>query len=147
MQTLLITLTVLSILLFVVSFFRKDRVSILEKNIEEMSLQQIKEIYILNLGIGVVAAVIYALFVWYYGSCVDVEFLQRYIDAQEHIYLNNWQGTTEDMNMMIENIKTLTTVPYLSVMGGILTVVTSFIVAFIVAILLRTQKNVVRQKK
>ena len=84
---------------------------------------------------------------WYYGSCVDVEFLQRYIDAQEHIYLNNWQGTTEDMNMMIENIKTLTTVPYLSVMGGILTVVTSLIVAFIVAILLRTQKNVVRQKK
>ena len=48
---------------------------------------------------------------------------------------------------MIENIKTLTTVPYLSVMGGILTVVTSLIVAFIVAILLRTQKNVVRQKK
>lgn len=106
-----------------------------------------KEIYILNLGIGVVAAVIYALFVWYYGSCVDVEFLQRYIDAQEHIYLNNWQGTNEDMNMMIENIKTLTTVPYLSIMGGILTVVTSLIVAFIVAILLRTQKNVVRQKK
>ncbi len=48
MQTLLITLTVLSILLFVVSFFRKDRVSILEKNIEEMALQQIKDIYILK---------------------------------------------------------------------------------------------------
>ena len=106
-----------------------------------------KEIYILNLGVGVVAAIIYALFVWYYGSCVDTEFLQRYIDAQEHIYLNNWNGTTEDMNMMIENIKTLTTVQYLSIMAGILTVVTTFMVAFIVAILLRTQKNVVRQKK
>ena len=49
--------------------------------------------------------------------------------------------------MMIENIKTLTTVQYLSIMAGILTVVTTFMVAFIVAILLRTQKNVVRQKK
>lgn len=106
-----------------------------------------KEVYILNLGVGVVAGVMYALFIWYYGSCVDTELVQRYIDAQEHIYINNWQGTTEDMNKKIEEIKNLTSVPYLSIWGGILTVVTSFMTSFIVALLLRTQKNVVRQKK
>ena len=51
------------------------------------------------------------------------------------------------MNKKIEEIKNLTSVPYLSIWGGILTVVTSFMTSFIVALLLRTQKNVVRQKK
>ena len=63
-----------------------------------------KEIYILNLGVGVVAGAIYGLFIWYYGTCVDTDLVQRYIDAQEHVYINNWQGTTEDMNKKIEEI-------------------------------------------
>lgn len=106
-----------------------------------------KEVYVLNLGIGIVAGVIYGFFLWYYGSSVDTELVQRYIDSQEYIYLNNWEGTEEDMKEKIDAIKNLTSVPYLSIMGGILTAVTSIMIAFIVALLLRTEKNVVKQKK
>ena len=78
---------------------------------------------------------------------MDTELVQRYIDSQEYIYLNNWEGTEEDMKEKIDAIKNLTSVPYLSIMGGILTAVTSIMIAFIVALLLRTEKNVVKQKK
>ena len=106
-----------------------------------------KEVYILNLGIGVVAGVIYGLFIWYYGTSVDTELVQRYVENQEYIYINNWEGTDEDMKARIDEIKSMASVQYLSIMGGILTMVTSLMIAFIVGLLLRTQKNVVRQKR
>lgn len=105
-----------------------------------------KEVYILNLGVGTIAAIIYGAFIWYYGTCVDTELVQRYIDSQEYLYLNKWEGTPEDMLKKIEEVKSLASVPYLSIMGGVLTMITSVMSAFIVALLLRTQKNVVRQK-
>ncbi|MGN1387111.1 MAG: hypothetical protein ACI4XS_10940 [Bacillus sp. (in: firmicutes)] len=45
MGIVLICLLVLAILLFVLSFFKVDRVAELERSVEEMSLQHIQDIY------------------------------------------------------------------------------------------------------
>ncbi|MBD3107650.1 hypothetical protein IEO70_04660 [Bacillus sp. AGMB 02131] len=45
MEIVIISLLVLAILLFILSFFKIDRVSELERNVEEMSLQHIQDIY------------------------------------------------------------------------------------------------------
>lgn len=53
MEMILIGLVVLAIILFIFSFFQKDRVSDLEKNVEDLSLQHIQDVYLLKKKIAV----------------------------------------------------------------------------------------------
>lgn len=45
MEIIIISLLVLAILLLILSFFKADRVTDLERNIEEMSLQHVQDIF------------------------------------------------------------------------------------------------------
>ncbi|WP_052343514.1 hypothetical protein [Bacillus massiliigorillae] len=48
MEIIIISLVAVSLLLIVFSFFKKDRLTDLEKNVEDLSLQHIQDIYILK---------------------------------------------------------------------------------------------------
>lgn len=48
MEIIIISLIGLAILLFIISFFKRDRLSIIEQDLEELSLQQIRDSYILK---------------------------------------------------------------------------------------------------
>ncbi len=106
-----------------------------------------KEVYILNIGIGIIAAMVYGIFLLFYGYRMDPEFVQRYYEAQEIIYRQNWAESSELLAEKLTQLKEMATTKYLSMMGFILTAVTSLILAFIVALFFRTQKNIVREKK
>ena len=45
MEMIIISLLVLAILLFILSFFKADRVTDLERNVEELSLQHIQDVF------------------------------------------------------------------------------------------------------
>ena len=45
-----------------------------------------KEIFLLNFGLGIIAAILYAAFLWLYASFIDVEFSCRFYDYQIEIY-------------------------------------------------------------
>ncbi len=47
-EIIIISLVAVSLLLIVFSFFKKDRLTDLEKNVEDLSLQHIQDIYILK---------------------------------------------------------------------------------------------------
>ncbi|MEH6940401.1 hypothetical protein [Bacillus sp. JJ722] len=48
MEIIIISLVAVAILLLIFSFFKKDRVTDIEKNLEELSLQHIQDMYILK---------------------------------------------------------------------------------------------------
>lgn len=47
-EIIIIGLVVVAIVLFIVSFFKKDRITDLERNLEDLSLQHIQETYLLK---------------------------------------------------------------------------------------------------
>lgn len=102
-----------------------------------------KEIFLLTVGIGCVAAVLYALYLWHYSAQFDTEFAQRYLEAESAKYNADEPGYQSAM----EQLKYMARPKYLAFMGGVYTVVTSFIIGFFVALVLKTEKSPIYQKR
>lgn len=102
-----------------------------------------KEIFLLTVGIGCVAAIFYGLYLWHYSAQFDTEFPQRYLEAESAKYNADEPG----YNSAIEQLKYMARPKYLALMGAVYTVVTSFIIGFFVALVLKTEKSPIYKKK
>ncbi len=100
-----------------------------------------KEAYILCLGIGIVSAIIYALFIIFYAQSIDPDFSERYYQLQKSVLLNNNQTVNDDELTIMSSSKNL------GIMAFVLLTVLSILFAMVVAIFMRTQKNRVRPFK
>lgn len=96
-----------------------------------------KEIFLLTVGLSCVAAVLYALYLWFYGTHTDTEFAQRFTQSE----LAKHSPTEPGYDNAVEQIKIMATPKYLAFMGGVYTVVTAFILGFFVALLFRTERS------
>ncbi len=100
-----------------------------------------KEAYLLNIGMGIITAVFYAIFMTAYVKWIDMDFLPRYVSFKTEELKSLGETINED------NLKTIGSARYISSQSFILTTVLSIIFALIVALVMRTQKNIVREKK
>ena len=104
-----------------------------------------KELMLYGLGLGIVAAVVYGLFLMLYGSVIDADFPHR---CWEQFVNNerNGAGTPEEKEQTIAVMQTYTVVTW-ALIGAFLTAVMSIMTAFVMALVLRTENNIVRPKK
>ena len=102
-----------------------------------------KEIFLLTVGLSCVAAVLYALYLWFYGTHTDTEFVQRFTKSE----LAKHSPEEPGYDAAVEQIKVMATPKYLAFMGFVYTVVTSFILGFFVALLFKTEKSPLHTKK
>ncbi|MDR1005420.1 MAG: DUF4199 domain-containing protein [Bacteroidales bacterium] len=98
-----------------------------------------KEGYIVCFGLGVVASVIYGIFIYVYAWKIDSGMQQRCYDVQR-VLENN-------VNLTDEQVRFMTTPSSIAFSAIILSVVVSIIMAMVVALLLRTEKSEVIKKK
>ncbi|MCR4827861.1 MAG: DUF4199 domain-containing protein [Bacteroidales bacterium] len=103
-----------------------------------------KELMLLGLVIGIVAAIVYGLFLFVYGTVVDSSFLSRCIDR---LVANEQNGTASpqqiEQTVAVMRSYTLAT---LSLIAAFRTSVMAILTAFCAALLFRTEKNIVRDK-
>ena len=104
-----------------------------------------KELMLYGLGLGIVAAVLYGLFLLFYGGVVDEGFADRCL---EHFILGEQQGSASE-EQKAETIAVMRTyrLHTWAFIGAFRTAVMSIMTAFVAALLFRTEKNVVRPKK
>ena len=101
-----------------------------------------KELFLLTVGISCVAAVLYGLYLWYYGTYTDPEFLQRFKDCEEA----KLSPEDPEYQKKLDDIKAYN-IGTPAFLGFFLTVVTSFILGFFVALLFKTEKSPLHTKK
>ncbi len=103
-----------------------------------------KELMLYGLGLGVVAAIVYGLFLMLYGGVIDTEFPER---CMQQFIENESQGnsTPEEKAQTIAVMRTYKLHTW-ALIGTFLTAVMSIMTAFIAALLFRTEKNIVRPK-
>lgn len=103
-----------------------------------------KELMLMNLGLGVVAAVVYGLFLLLYGQVFDTDFFTRCMDD----FVRNAQNAdkpAEDIRRMVEAYQNYRPWHWASI-GAFRTAVMAIIEAFVAALVFRTEKNVVKAK-
>lgn len=103
-----------------------------------------KELMLFGLGLGIVAAVVYGLFLLLYGGVIDRDFPSRCL---EHFILGEQQGsgTDEGKAATIEVMKSYKLHTW-AFIGAFRTAVMSIMTAFIAALVFRTEKNIVKTK-
>lgn len=103
-----------------------------------------KELMLYGLGLGIVAAVVYGLFLLFYGSVVDQGFTARCL---EHFIAGEQRGagTDEEKAATIAVMRTYKLRTW-AFIGAFRTAVMAIMTAFVAALLFRTEKNVVRPK-
>jgi len=104
-----------------------------------------KELMLFGLGLGVVAALFYGLFLLLYGGVIDTWFADRCL---EH-FINGEQrgsGTDEEKAATIAVMRTYKLHTW-AFIGAFRTAVMSIMTAFVAALIFRTEKNVVRPKE
>lgn len=102
-----------------------------------------KEIYVLNLGIGFISAIIFGFFIWYYASRVDISFPDRYYASMMA------QSETSELSPDVYETQTkaMSTPGNLALQGGVLTFVNVLVLGFFVAIFLKTEKQNLYKKQ
>ena len=103
-----------------------------------------KELMLFGLGLGIVAAAVYGLFLLFYGSVIDHGFCDR---CMAH-FINgemNGSGTEEEKVATVAVMRTYKLRTW-AFIGFFRTSVMSIMTAFISALLFRTEKNIVRNK-
>ncbi len=97
-----------------------------------------KELMLYGLGLGIVAAIVYGLFLLLYGGVIDTGFpgrcMERFIDGEMH-----GNGTPEEKEQTIAVMRNYTIVTW-AMIGAFLTAVMSIMTAFIAALILRTER-------
>lgn len=103
-----------------------------------------KELMLFGLGLGIVAALVYGLFLLFYGGVVDKEFAARCL---EHFIHGEQQGagTDEEKAATIEVMRSYHLYTW-AFIGAFRTAVMSIMTAFLGALVFRTEKNVVKPK-
>lgn len=102
-----------------------------------------KELMLYGLGLGIVAAALYGLYLLLYGSVIDHGFCDRCLAH----FINgemNGAGTNEEKEATVAVMRTykLSTWAFI---GFFRTAVMSIMTAFVAALLFRTEKNVVKE--
>ncbi|MBR6418335.1 MAG: DUF4199 domain-containing protein [Bacteroidales bacterium] len=103
-----------------------------------------KELMLYGLGLGIVAAAVYGLFLLFYGSVLDDGFCDRCLNH----FINgemNGSGTDEEKAATVEVMRTYKLRTW-AFIGFFRTSVMSIMTAFVAALLFRTEKNVVKKK-
>ncbi|MFA5541924.1 MAG: DUF4199 domain-containing protein [Bacteroidales bacterium] len=98
-----------------------------------------KEGFVLGLGLGVVASIIYGIFLYVYSFGIDPEFQNRCFDIQRA--LPNNQHLADDA------IRQMTRHSSIAFSGILLSSIMSILWAMIVSILLRNERAVVKNSK
>jgi drug/metabolite transporter (DMT)-like permease len=103
-----------------------------------------KELMLYGLWLGVVAAVVYGLFLLFYGGVVDKEFPARCL---EHFIYGEQQGsgTDEEKAATIAVMRTYRLHTW-AFIGAFRTAVMAIMTAFVAALVFRTEKNKVKEK-
>lgn len=99
----------------------------------------LKEGFILSLGVGVIASIIYGIFLYIYAGFIDLGFQDRCFEIQKEIPQNAGLSPSE--------IRYMTTPSYIAFAGIILSSVLSILWALLASIILRNERGVVRQNK
>ena len=100
-----------------------------------------KELMLLGLWIGVVAAIVYGLWLWLYGSVIDTEFVDRCIEGR--LSVMDLEDESFETHEAIRLTKAYTAGDW-GFIGGFRTAVMSILMAFMAAIVFKTEKNVRR---
>ena len=104
-----------------------------------------KELMLLNLGTGVIAAVIYGLFLALYGNAFDGDFFNRCAET----YINNMAATDKpdvEKEKIMEAYRNYKTFHWAAI-GAFRSAVMCIICAFIAALVFRTEQNVVKGRR
>lgn len=111
---------------------------------KELDQQKVtfKEMMLLGLGIGMVSAVVYGLFVWAY-CCVRHDMVQIY--QNQRIALMESADVSVDAKLAVESVKHYGPGDW-GFIAGFRLAVLSIIVAFLAAIALRTEKAPIKMK-
>ncbi|MBR6330711.1 MAG: DUF4199 domain-containing protein [Bacteroidales bacterium] len=104
-----------------------------------------KELMLYGLLLGIVAAVVYGLFLLFYGGVVDKEFPVRCL---EHFIAGEQRGagTDQEKAATIAVMRTYRLHTW-AFIGAFRTAVMSIMTAFVSALLFRTEKNIIKEKK
>ncbi len=98
-----------------------------------------KELMLYGLGLGVVAAVVYGLFLLLYGGVIDKDFAARCLEHFIHGEQNG-AGTEEEKAATIAVMRTYKLHTW-AFIGFFRTAVMSIMTAFVAALVFRTEKN------
>lgn len=106
----------------------------------------LKELMLLGLGIGVVSALIYGLWVWLEAGAINTALVQHYNEAR--IAVMEPAESSEKAKLAVELTKRYTAGDW-GFIAGFRSAVWSIILAFFAALIFRTEKGevVVRKKK
>lgn len=106
----------------------------------------LKELMLLGIGIGVVSAVVYGLWVWLDASCINTGLAQHYNEQRIAVMPPAEEG--EEARMAIELTRRYTAGDW-AFIAGFRSAVMSVIIAFFAALIFRTENGevVVRPKK
>lgn len=99
----------------------------------------LKEAYIVALGCGIVAAVVYGMFLLLYSRYIDVDMPQRYFDIQRAVEQNAQHPDS--------TLREFTSSRYLAAMGMIFISILSVIEALVVAVIMKNEKATVVTKE
>ena len=103
----------------------------------------LKELLLLGLGIGVVSAIVYGLWLWLNLSVFAPELVEYYND--ERISMMDPAEASAAAKLAVEQVRRYTAGNW-AFIGGFRSAVMSIIITFFAAIILRTEKGEVRTK-
>lgn len=104
-----------------------------------------KELMLFGLWVGVVAAIVYGIFLLFYGGVVDTEFANRCLDHFVHGEMNG-SASDEEKQATIAVMKTYKLHTW-AFIGAFRTAVMSIITAFTSALIFRTEQNKIKNKE
>lgn len=103
----------------------------------------LKELLLLGLGIGLVSAIVYGLWLWLNLSVLAPELVDYY--NEERINMMEPAETSAAAKLAVEQVRRYTAGNW-AFIGGFRSAVMSIIITFFAAIILRTEKGEVRTK-
>ena len=104
----------------------------------------LKELMLLGLGIGVVSAVVYGLWTWLHCAALDTSLVEHY--NQCRIAVMDDPATSPEAHVAVEQVNRYTAGDW-AFIAAFRTAVMSIIVTFFSAIIFRTEKGEVVQRK
>jgi hypothetical protein len=119
------------IFMFLAVFFYK-------RGLEERKIT-LKESYILGLGSGIVASIIYGMFLFVYAQYIDVDIQKRCFELQRAVKTN--------VNLNDEQLMSMVTPSSIAFSGIMLSSVISILWALVVSIFLRNEQGVLITKE
>lgn len=111
---------------------------IYKRNLEEGRIT-FKEAFLLSFGVGVIASIMYGMFLYIYASFIDMEFCNRCFDFHRSLSSN--------ANLSDEEIHFITKPSSIAFSGILLSTTVSILWAFIMSIMLRNEKAPIANKK